>query len=84
MTGSLRDVSHKLLERDTSGQSRAHGLPILGHRVTCVDTGHLQSGAAPLYEPGVDEMLRLGRGGSRRHQLHHGPDGTRATAADVS
>src|SRR3954466_8296136 len=45
-------------------------LAYLGHHVTCVDTdavkiAKLQSGEAPIYEPGLDEMLSLAseRGG---------------------
>jgi UDPglucose 6-dehydrogenase len=45
-------------------------LSYLGHHVTCVDTdaskiARLQSGAAPIYEPGLDQMLAFAaeRGG---------------------
>jgi UDPglucose 6-dehydrogenase len=40
-------------------------LAYLGHQVTCVDTDQtkislLQRGESPIYEPNLEEMLRLG------------------------
>jgi UDPglucose 6-dehydrogenase len=51
----------------TTGACLAH----LGHRVTCVDNDEerialLEEGPAPIYEPGLEELLT---GGARRGRL---------------